>query len=416
MSESGASSAGASTPATVSASASATEANGARDGRTGTTPARDRHPVVTALALSAGTAALVSAEFIPAGVLPGMAADLGVTEGRAGLTLAATALAGAFTAPTIASLVPRADRRTVLLSLLLLAIVSNVIVAVSPSFAVVLAARVLLGIAIAGFWSFALAVGVQVTGRAALVSTTVALGTSMATVIGVPVSSILGDIIGWRAVFLVITALTLLAAVVLWRLLPSVPAQPGAGFAMMRAVLGNRRLVAGIVVIFLAAFANFAAYPYIRVAIEAVDASVVAVLLLGWGLGGLFGNLVGGYLSRWLRWAAAAGPGLLAVALATMAGTQDVGVLAAAVVLWGIGFNIVPVITQLWVAAAEPRRVESAVALQVTAFQVAIMSGSVVGGVLVDQQGPAAAMMLGAVLAAVAAVGFSAIAVRPRQH
>ena len=238
----------------------------------------------------------------------------------------------------------------------------------------------------------------------------------MATVIGVPISSILGDIIGWRAVFLVITALTLLAAGVLWRLLPSVPAQPGAGFAMMRAVLGNRRLVAGIVVIFLAAFANFAAYPYIRVAIEAVDASVVAVLLLGWGLGGLFGNLVGGYLSRWLRWAAAAGPGLLAVALATMAGTQDVGVLAAAVVLWGIGFNIVPVITQLWVAAAEPRRVESAVALQVTAFQVAIMSGSVVGGVLVDQQGPAAAMMLGAVLAAVAAVGFSAIAVRPRQH
>ncbi|GAA1491107.1 MFS transporter [Brachybacterium sacelli] len=384
------------------------------EARSESAPARDRHPVVTALALSAGTAALVGAEFIPAGVLPGMAADLGVTEGRAGLTVAATALAGALTAPTIASLLPRADRRSVLLSLLVLAILSNLVVASAPSLGIVLAARVLLGIAIAGFWSFALSVGVHVTGRAALVSTTVALGTSTATIIGVPVSSVLGDIIGWRAVFLLISALTLVAGGVLWRLLPPVPAQPGAGLAMMRRVLGNRRLVIGVVVIFAAAFANFTAYPYIRVAIEAIDASVVSVLLLAWGLGGLVGNLAGGALSRWLRWAAAVGPAVLAVSLAFMASTEQTTVLALAVVLWGIGFNMVPVTTQLWVSAIEPSRVESAVALQVTAFQVAIMSGAVVGGLLVDHQGPAAAMLLGACVGALAAVGFASIAVRPR--
>ncbi|MGO2361611.1 MAG: MFS transporter [Brachybacterium tyrofermentans] len=334
-----------------------------------------------ALALSAGTAALVSAEFLPAGVLPGMARDLGVTEGRAGLTLAATALAGAVTAPTIASVLPRADRRTVLLVLLLLlAVISNIVVAISPSFGIVLVSRLLLGVAISGFWSFALSVGVQVTGRPALVSTTVAVGTSMATVIGVPVSSVLGDIIGWRAVFGAAAVLTLMAGAVLWRLLPPVPAQQGAGLAMMRAVLGNRRLVAGVVVIFVAAFANFVAYPYIRVAIEAIDASMVAVLLLGWGLGGLAGNLAAGYLSRWLRWAATAGPAILAIALAALAGTQGSALLAIAVVMWGFGFSMVPVTTQLWVSAIEPRRVESAVGLQVTAFQIAIMSGSVVEG------------------------------------
>lgn len=380
-----------------------------------TTPAAPRHnPVVIALALSAGTAALVSAEFLPAGVLPGMARDLGVTEGRAGLTLAATALAGAVTAPTIASVLPRADRRTVLLVLLLLAVVSNIVVAISPSFGIVLASRLLLGVAISGFWSFALSVGVQVTGRPALVSTTVAVGTSMATVIGVPVSSVLGDIIGWRAVFGAAAVLTLLAGAVLWRLLPPVPAQQGAGLAMMRAVLGNRRLVAGVVVIFVAAFANFVAYPYIRVAIEAVDASMVAVLLLGWGLGGLVGNLAAGYLSRWLRWAATAGPAILAIALAALAGTEGSVLLAVAVVMWGFGFSMVPVTTQLWVSAIEPRRVESAVGLQVTAFQIAIMSGSVVGGVLVDQQGPPAAMLMGAIAAVLATIGFASLRIVPR--
>lgn len=373
-----------------------------------------RHPVVTALALSAGTAALVGAEFIPAGVLPGMAADLAVSEGRAGLTVAATALAGALTAPTIASILPRTDRRAVLLSLLGLAIVSNLVVAVAPTLSVVLAARVLLGVAIAGFWSFALSVGVHVTGRAALVSTTVALGTSTATIIGVPVSSVLGDVVGWRAVFLLISALTLAAGGVLWRLLPPVPAQPGAGLAMMRVVLGNRRLVVGVVVIFAAAFANFTAYPYIRVAIEAIDASVVSVLLLAWGLGGLLGNLAGGALSRWLRWAATAGPVIMACALVLLGTSEQTAILAIAVVLWGIGFNMVPVTTQLWVSAIEPRRVESAVALQVTAFQVAIMSGAVVGGLLVDHQGPSAAMLLGAGVGSAAAIGFASIAVRPR--
>ncbi|MFC0672796.1 MFS transporter [Brachybacterium hainanense] len=377
-------------------------------------PSRSRRSsVVIALALSAGTAALVGAEFIPAGVLPAMAADLGVSEGRAGLTVAATALAGAITAPTIATVLPRADRRTVMLSLLGLAILSNLLVMVAPSLPIVLGARILLGAAIAGFWSFAFGVGVQVTGRPALVSTTVALGTSTATIVGVPLSSVLGDLIGWRAVFALISALTLGSGVLLWRLLPPVPAQPGAGLAMMRAALGNRRLVAGVLVIGVAAFANFAAYPYIRLAIEAVQVQAVAALLLAWGLGGLVGNLAGGWAARWIRWGVVAGPMILLAALLAVATTSSVVVLGLAVIAWGLGFNMVPVTTQLWVSALEPRRVESAIALQVTAFQIAIMLGSVVGGVLVDQRGPAAAMALGAGSAALAAVGFAAIRVRP---
>lgn len=375
---------------------------------------RTTRPVTQALALSAGTAVLVGAEFVPAGVLPLLARDLHVAEGTAGLAVAATALAGAITAPTIASVLPRADRRRVLLGLLVLALLSNALVAAAPTLPVLLAGRVILGMAIAGFWSFAPAVGMTLTDRPALVSTSLALGTSLATIIGVPLASVLGDSIGWRGVFGILIAVTAAAGLVLARVLPAVPAHPGAGLAMMREALANRRLLAGVAMIALVAFANFTAYPYIRVALEAVTPSLVTVLLVAWGLGGLAGNLLGGWLSTRLRAGVTAAPVVLGVGLALLAIHLSTVVVALAVVAWGVGFNMVPVTTQLWVSRVEPRRVESAVSLQVTAFQVAITIGAIVGGFIVDHRGVWAAMAVGTAAAGLAAVGFAAIRPVPR--
>src|SRR5690348_491899 len=87
-------------------------------------PADDSWAPVAALSL--GIAALVTSEFLPAGVLPTMAADLDVSEGVAGLAVAATAVAGAATAPSIAVILPRTDRRKVLIGFLACATVSDV--------------------------------------------------------------------------------------------------------------------------------------------------------------------------------------------------------------------------------------------------------------------------------------------------
>lgn len=370
--------------------------------------------IPTALALATGTAVLVSSEFVPAGVLPLLAGDLHVTEGRAGLAVAATALAGAITAPTIATVLPRADRRRVLLGLMLLALVSNLLVAVAPTFPVLLLGRVVLGVAIAGYWSFTFGVGVAVTGRPALVSTAMSLGTSVATIVGVPLASVLGDAIGWRAVFAILIAATAAAGLALARLLPPVPAHPGAGMAMMRRALGNRRLMAGVAMIALAAFANFAAYPYIRVALQAATPSLVTVLLVAWGIGGLAGNLAGGALSTRLRIGVVAAPAVLFAGLALMAMHASTVVVVVAVLAWGTGFNMVPVTTQLWVSRVEPNRVESAVSLQVTAFQAAITLGAIAGGIVVDHRDVWTAMGIGATSALVAAAGFAVIRLVPR--
>ncbi len=386
-----------------------------------TTSTRTPTPTTTAratwtpvLTLTFGIAMLVSSEFLPAGVLPGLAADLGITEGTAGLAVAATAVAGFLTAPTIAVVLPRTDRRAVLVALLAIGAVANLIVAVAPVFAVLLVGRLLLGVAVAGYWAFAFAAGIRaVRGRAATVSTTLALGVSVATIAGVPLGSLLGDQLGWRVVFGLAAALTAVSAAGVWFAMPSVPAQPGAGLAMLRQALTHRRLMLGITFLFVAVLGNFAAYPFIRLAIERVDAAMVALLLLLWGLGGLAGNLAAGSLSRRLRLATTLGPALFGVALATLAGASSLWVVVPAVVLWGFGMNMVPVATQLWVTTAEPRRTESALALQVTAFQAAITLGSVLGGRLLDGAGLTPVLLTGAVLAVIGAAGFATQRGRP---
>ncbi|KPM55034.1 MFS transporter [Frankia sp. CcI49] len=368
------------------------------------TPAAAWTPVA---ALTSGTTVLVTSEFLPAGVLPKMAADVGVSDGVAGLAIAVTAIAGAVTAPTIALVLPRADRRTVLVALLAAGAVANITVSAAPNFAVLLLGRLLLGIALAGFWSFAFGAGVTVApGRSSVVSTALAFGVSLATVLGVPLAALVSNDVGWRAAFAGATVICAAAATWLACTLPPVPAHPSAGLPMLREAVGNRRLMAGIGCVVLVAFGNFAAYPYIRLAIERVTSAHTTWLLVAWGLGGMAGNIIAGALAARLRPLAAGGPALLGVSLVITAMADAPVQLVIGIVLWGFAFNMVPVATQLWVTRVEPERAESAMSLQVTAFQVAITAGAAIGGVLLDAHGARSPLLVGAAVALAAGLGF----------
>jgi predicted MFS family arabinose efflux permease len=361
-------------------------------------------------ALSFGIATLVGSEFLPASVLPTMAADLGVSEGVAGLAVAATAVAGAMTAPSISVLLPRTDRRTVLVGLLVAATLANLAVAVAPTFAALLAGRLLLGVAIAGYWSFAFGAGTSaMPGMDHVVSTALAAGISVATVLGVPVASVIGDAVGWRAVFLAATGVSALSALAVAARLPSVPAHPSAGLTMLRRAVGNRRLMGGIACVVLVAFGNFAAYPYIRIAIDSVAPNGTSWLLLTWGVGGLVGNLAAGAMSGRLRLAVAGAPVLLGGGLVLTAVAPTAPLLAVGIVVWGLAFNMVPVATQLWATRVDPPHAESAIVLQVTAFQVAITLGSAVGGAIVDGHPVQATLLVGAAFAIMSGLGFAVL-------
>ncbi|MFE6507992.1 MFS transporter [Nocardioides sp. NPDC057767] len=374
-----------------------------------TTTAGRAAPVV---ALAAGIAILVSSEFLPAGVLPTMARDLGISEGTAGLAVAATAIAGAATAPSIAMVFPRMDRRTLLVGLLVAAAVANLAVAVAPGFVVLLLGRLVLGAAIAGYWSFAFAVGTYASpGRDHVISTSIALGVTGATIVGLPLGSLLADGPGWRWGFAAATVLGLVSAAALARALPPVPAHPGAGLSMMRQVLRNPRLVAGVVLVVVVVLGNFVAYPFIRIAISETSPGDGMWMLVLWGVGGLFGNLAAGRFSHRLRAVVTIAPLLLAGGLVLTVLAESTPMMALAMLVWGLGINMVPVGTQLWVTRVEPERTEAALALQVTAFQVAITLGAALGGAVLDEYGVGRVLLIGAIAAAVAAAGFGALRV-----
>jgi DHA1 family purine ribonucleoside efflux pump-like MFS transporter len=96
------------------------------------------------------------------------------------------------------------------------------------------------------------------------------------------------------------------------------------------------------------------------------------------------------------------GAGLVLAAVAPSAPLFAVGI-----VVWGLAFNMVPVATQLWVTRVDPKHAESAIVLQVTAFQVAITLGSAVGGAIVDAHPVRTVLLVSAAFALASGIGFS---------
>ena len=173
---------------------------------------------------------LVTAEFLPNGVLTEMAAGLGVTPGQAGQTVTVTALVGLVVAPTVGLIFPRLDRRSLLAWMALAAAVSNLVVAIAPNLVLVLLARFFLGAAISAFWAMSITVAARIAGperlgRAVMFSSA---GASLATVAGVPVGVMLSAVLDWRVVFALAGVVTGLLAIAMRMLLPSVPPPPPA--------------------------------------------------------------------------------------------------------------------------------------------------------------------------------------------
>lgn len=358
---------------------------------------------------------LVTAEFLPNGVLTEMAASLGVTPGQAGQTVTVTALVGLLVAPTIGLIFPRLDRRSLLVWMALAAAVSNLIVAISPNLVIVLLARFLLGAAISAFWSMSITVAARIAGperlgRAVMFT---AAGTSLATVAGVPIGVMLSELIDWRMVFALAGVVTGLLAIALRVLLPSVPAAQASSIRLLVDTVRRPGISLGMIGHVLIVLGHFLAYTYVRLALERipdVDASTIVVLLALFGAGGLIGNLVIGLvIDRSFAFFAVFAPVVIAVAVASMillSGTV-VGI-GIVVFVWGLFFASWLIVVNTWVGHRMPDRLEAGGSLVVVGFQGAIMIAAGVGGFLVDTMSIELVYAVGAVILLVGAVLFGA--------
>ncbi|WP_295854781.1 MFS transporter [uncultured Microbacterium sp.] len=356
---------------------------------------------------------LVTAEFLPNGVLTEMAAALGVTPGQAGQTVTVTALAGLLFAPTVGLLLPRLDRRSLLVAAASSAAVSSLVVAIAPSLPAILLARFLLGAAISAFWSMSITVAARLSspdriGRAMMFGSA---GLSLATVAGVPIGVALSEALDWRLAFLLIAVASALVGVAVRVVLPPVPPAAASSLRILGDTLRRPGVFGGMTGHVLVVLGHFLAYTYVRLSLERipdVDASTIVLLLALFGVGGFVGNIaVGMVVDRAFARLAVIGPLAIALAIATVALLPgSLTAVAAAVLVWGFFFSSWLIIVNTWVGHFMPDRLEAGGSLVVTGFQLAITIAAGAGGILVDAAGVFAADAIGIALLIVGAVLF----------
>ena len=355
-------------------------------------PIASQWPAVVSLAL--GVFGLVTAEFLPASLLTAMAADLSITEGVAGQTVTATALIGAIAAPSIPLLTRRIDRKYVMILLTLLLVLSNGLAATADSLWTLLIARVLLGVALGGFWSMAAALAMRLVPEHQFprAMSLILTGVSVATVCAAPIGAWMGELWGWRSAFIAAGAVSLITLVSQLFTLPSLPPNANPNLRVLGQLLTRPGVRMALLAVLLLISGHFAGFTYIRPLMENVtqlSVGAISAILLGYGIGGFFGNFAGGYIAgRSERYAIVFGGTLIALLTASLllAGHSAI-VTAIAIVLWGFAFGAFPVGFQIWIVRAAPDQAEGAGGLLVAAFQIAIATGAIGGGLLVDHIG-----------------------------
>ncbi|MDR7384922.1 MFS transporter [Promicromonospora iranensis] len=354
-----------------------------------------------------------SAEFVIAGLLPGISDDLDVSIASAGLLVSAYALTVVVAGPALTLLTSGMRRKHVMVGLMVLFALSNLLAAFAQDYAVLMVSRVLSALAHCTFFALSLVVGTSTVApdRQGSVIAKLAIGLNMANVLGVPLGVLLGTELGWRSVFWVLAGCGVVSAWLVAVLVPAdQKAEPPAGVRAEIRTLGRSRVLIAVAISALGCGGTFTAYTYIAPLLEDVSgfrSGAVGLLLLLFGLGTFAGSVVGGRLvDRALMPALTGLFGTLALVLGLFSVlVANPWTAAVGLVLFGAAFGaILPGLQARVMQAADIKAPTFALAVNIAAMNVGITLGSWLGGrVLEAGLGLQAVVLTGS---AVAAVGF----------
>ncbi|MHC8320840.1 MFS transporter [Pseudomonas sp. GB2N2] len=356
---------------------------------------------LSVFSVALGAFAFVTSEYLPVGILPQIANSLSITDGVAGLMVTVPGIVAAISAPAIMLGAGRMNRRHLLLLLTLLLVVSNLVSAIAPSLPIMLLGRALLGVALGGFWAVAIAVAARLVSesKAAKATALIFAGITLATVFGVPLGTFLSTLLSWRISFIVTAGLALVALLAQGLTLPTLPSSEGLRVRALLDFLARKNARRSMLLLALVVAAHFSAYTYIAPFLSreaGFSASAITSVLLGFGLVGMLANFaMASGVARHLRASLGAVVVLMIIAQLALPQLQGMGVVLA-VLLWGIAYGAIPLGVSTWMQLTSPQLPEASSAMLVTMFQVAIASGSLFGGLMVDHQGVPSALWLGA--------------------
>lgn len=361
------------------------------------------------LSMALCVAMLIASEFMPVSLLTPMAEGLRATEGQTGQAISISGLFAVAASLLITTAAGTLNRKWVLVAMTAFMLLSLVLVAAAPSFAVLMVGRALLGICIGGFWSLATAIIMRLV-PSNDVPRALALmygGQAIAAAFAAPIGSYLGGMIGWRAVFWALTPIV--AINLFWHLvaLPSLPARDRQDFRTMFGLLKRPYFLRGLIAAMLSWGSAYTMFTYLRPFLErvtGVNVTVLSLLLLVLGCAGFVGTWAAG---RFLHGSVA--PLLKLPALVMGACTLGLLVMGGSVLavglfltIWGVMNTAISVIWMTWMSQNADDAPEAAGSLMVAAVQTSILLGAVFGGLLLDSLTISATFIGSVVLAALA--------------
>ncbi|ELL7084338.1 sugar transporter [Vibrio fluvialis] len=239
-------------------------------------------------------------EFVPVGLLTDIAKDFDVPLASAGWMLTIYAWIVASMSLPMMMLTSKMERKTLLLSVFTLFIVSHGFSVIAWNFEMLVASRIGIAFAHAVFWSITASIAIRVAppGKKTLALSVLATGTSLAMVLGVPLGRIIGQWLGWRVTFGVIGVTALLIMFVLFRLLPTLPSLFSGSMKKLPELLRKPTLLGLYLFIFLLFTAHYTAYSYIEPFVKVVgqvSENFTTFLLLLFGGAGILGSVIFGY-------------------------------------------------------------------------------------------------------------------------
>lgn len=379
---------------------------------------------IALLALTLSAFAIGTTEFVIVGLLPTIAADLGVNLPSAGLLVSLYALGVAVGAPVLTALTGKIPRKTLLLSLMVLFTLGNLLAWKSPGYETLVIARILTGLAHGVFFSIGSTIATSLVpkDKAASAIAIMFTGLTVALVTGVPLGTFIGQHFGWRETFLAVSALGVVAFIGSLLYVPSnIAHSKPASLLQQVQVLAQPRLLLVYAMTAIGYGGSFIAFTYLAPILQQVagfSAGAVGVVMLVYGVSVAFGNIWGGKLAD------KKGPVsalkliflLLALVLLLLTFTAPHPVLVVAtVLLWGaVAFGNVAGLQVYVVQQAEhftPRAVDVASGLNIAAFNLGIAGGAWGGGLIVEHLGLVHTGWIGA-LVVLGAFGLTALSGR----
>ncbi|RRK10767.1 MFS transporter [Lactiplantibacillus garii] len=375
------------------------------------------NPGWTLLALAISAFAIGSTEFISVGLMPLLVSSFHIDLAQAGLTVSVYALGIMFGAPVMTLLTGRMNRHRLMLIIMSLFITGNLLAAFAPTFGILLTGRIIAALAHGIFMTIASVIAADVVAPAKRASAIAVMftGLTVATVTGVPLGTMIGQLGGWRWSFIFISLIGVVSLITDFWLIPrQLPLPSKATVRGMIRILTNPKLVVALLVTALGYGGTFVVYTYLSPLLEQQmgwSANAVVVILVIYGLMVAFGNTMGGRFAN-----AQPLPALfkmfiglfVTLLILTLTGASHWLGLLTVLVMGIFAFMNVPGLQLYIVQLAEnetPNDITMASALNISAFNVGIALGSGIGGQVTSQFGLGWTPLFGALMVAISLLG-----------